>query len=165
MTKVKATMTRTEFAALLETYGAERSRWPHDQRAAAAALLSSDREAERLLAEAVALDRVLDRAPRFDAGREAALADRIAALASKAPRVAASNARMATAPAQNTYRLAIPRRDAWRAAGMLAACLVLGFSIGWSGLAQSFGPAVDDIMSNVRVETADTGDHWDEDTL
>jgi hypothetical protein len=165
MTKAKTTMTRTEFAALLETYGAERSRWPHDQRAAASALLSSDREAERLLTEAVALDRVLDRAPRLDPGRETALADRIAALAVKAPRVATANVRPAATPVPTLQRATVPRRDAWRAASMLAACLVLGFSIGWSGLAQSFAPAVDDIMSNVRVETAEAGDHWDEDTL
>ncbi len=160
---VTTMMTRADLIGLLDAYGAELDRWPEQQRVAAMALLAVDADARRLHAEANALDRVLDRAPRIVASRETELADRIMAAAARTPRVAASNASPVVAPA--TPRVpTLPRRDLWRAAGMMAACLVLGFSIGWSDLAQRFAPAVEALTSS-RIDIADSGDHWDEDIL
>src|SRR6185503_3598891 len=45
---------------LLQTYGAEPSRWPEDERAAAQALLASDPELGQLQAQARALDALLE---------------------------------------------------------------------------------------------------------
>ncbi|MBO0765496.1 MAG: hypothetical protein J2P50_13030, partial [Hyphomicrobiaceae bacterium] len=52
-----------EFEGLLDIYGADRTRWPADARAAAAHLAARDVDACQLLAEAKALDRVLQSAP------------------------------------------------------------------------------------------------------
>ena len=80
-------MTLAELGQLLEVYGADRVRWPADERAAAAQLVARDVEARRLLAEAEALDRVLDSAPVPALAVEAALAERIVAAAQRSPRI------------------------------------------------------------------------------
>lgn len=82
-------MTYAEFERLLAVYGSDRTRWPVDARKAAASLVARDAGAARLLAEAEALDRVLDRAPLPTLVREAALTERIVAAAQRSPRVVA----------------------------------------------------------------------------
>ena len=57
------TMTIAEFERLLDVYGSDRTRWPVDARASAGQLVARDKAARRLLAEAEALDRALERAP------------------------------------------------------------------------------------------------------
>lgn len=49
-------MTITEFLRLIETFGADRMRWPADQRGAAMALLAVSAEARAALERAAALD-------------------------------------------------------------------------------------------------------------
>ena len=56
-------MTLADFERLLDVYGGDRTRWPAEARAAAAQLVARDAKARRMLAEAEALDRVLERAP------------------------------------------------------------------------------------------------------
>jgi hypothetical protein len=80
-------MTLTEFASLLDIYGGERARWPADARAAAAQLVAKDADARQLLAEAEALDRVLQSAPVPALAAEAALAERIVTAALRSPRM------------------------------------------------------------------------------
>src|SRR5438046_2498673 len=80
-------MTLADFERLLDVYGGDRTRWPAEARAAAAQLVARDGKARRLLAEAEALDRVLERAPLPALATEAALADRIVAAAQRSPRI------------------------------------------------------------------------------
>src|SRR5262245_9466806 len=61
---------------LLAAYGADRTRWPAPERLRFAPLIKSSAEARRRLAEAEALDRLLDMAPEPRTDRSA-LADRI----------------------------------------------------------------------------------------
>ena len=69
-------MTNADFERLLDVYGSDRTRWPVEARASAGQLVARDRAARRLLAEAEALDRALERAPLPSLAEEAALADR-----------------------------------------------------------------------------------------
>lgn len=66
---------------LVDRFGADRTRWPAPDRLRFATLLKESAEARRTLAEAEALDRLLDEAPLVDAGRHGALCDRIVARA------------------------------------------------------------------------------------
>src|SRR5438874_6759746 len=81
------TMTIADFERLLDVYGSDRSRWPVEARAGAGHLVARDKAARRLLAEAEALDRTLERAPLPSLAEEAALAERILAAARRSPRM------------------------------------------------------------------------------
>ena len=81
------TMTIADFERLLDVYGSDRTRWPVEARASAGQLVARDKAARRLLAEAEALDRTLERAPLPSLAEEAALADRILAAARRSPRM------------------------------------------------------------------------------
>ena len=141
------TMTLTEFERLLEIYGSDRTRWPVAARASAGQLVARLPAARRLLAEAEALDRVLERAPMTSLAREAALAERIIAAARRSPRMVAKSA--ATRPPTDAEELPdqprwlTPRTAFGGAAGALAASLVLGVLIGLSSLSQSVLPALE----------------------
>ena len=110
---------------LLESHGADRTRWPAPERLRFAGLLKGDPEARSMLAEAAALDRLLDMAPRIGVEREAALADRILAGAKGMEQMPATagheaprqvKAAGAVAPAGSR----ITRLDEVRGAGALA---------------------------------------------
>ena len=141
------TMTLTEFERLLEVYGSDRTRWPVAARASAGQLVTRLPAARRLLAEAEAVDRVLERAPMTSLAREAALAERIVAAARRSPRMVATSA--ATRPPADEGELPdqprwlTPRTTFGGAAGALAASLVLGVLIGLSSLSQSVLPALE----------------------
>ena len=70
----------------LERYGADRTRWPADMRRQLAGLLGTSKEAQRLVSEAAALDRLLDMAPSLSDARGKALAVRIVSAAKTLPR-------------------------------------------------------------------------------
>ncbi len=152
-------MTLADLERLLEVYGSDRTRWPADARAGAGHLVARDRAARRLLVEAEALDRALERAPLPSLVREAALADRIAAAAQRSPRIVRlDNAHASEAPAGNrgnVFALANLRaRRQWRgatvfggAAGVLAASLAVGILIGLSSLPQPYAPAFAELTS------------------
>lgn len=157
-------MTLAEFERLLDVYGADRARWPAEARAAAAQLVAKDADAQRLLAETEALDRVLQNAPVPALAAEAALAERIVAAAQRSPRMVklppapagAAPLRAAALPGNDIGR---PRHDARQArpglrrllgreagaAGLLAASLVIGVVIGQSQLPPQVLPALADI--------------------
>lgn len=145
---------------LLESHGADRTRWPAPERLRFAGLLQNDPHARRLLAEAGALDRLLDLAPRVASDREAALTDRIMVSAAGCPQVAAavvprasaygaapapsaeiasiSPARLAGVKGGNAARAIVCMsrrmvRSNWPAAGLLAASLFIGIATGGSG--------------------------------
>jgi hypothetical protein len=137
-------MTLAEFERLLDIYGGDRARWPTEARAGAAQLVAREGTARRLLAEADALDRALERAPLPTLASEAALADRIVAAAQRSPRmVPSTHAATETTVTAQTGRGQVIRwpraRTRWgdlarsqtgRAAGLLAACLLFGVFIG-----------------------------------
>jgi hypothetical protein len=144
-------MTPTEFERLLDVYGGDRTRWPIEARAAAAHLVARDAGAQRLLAEAEALDRVLERAPLPALAKEAALADRIVAAAQRSPRIVKIGGLRAAETAEGSAATRVapirPRHFGGRigAAGLLVASLVLGVVIGRTGLAQQVLPGLADI--------------------
>ncbi len=165
MSMSNMTMTVAEFTRLLEVYGAERTRWPAEARAAAAHLIAADRQARKLLAETEALDRVLERAPVPAAPVEAALAERIIAAAQRSPRIvklpSARRAAVDTEEAQ-PVRPNVSAREGgggwesapWRAwqlgrevaaAGLLAASLVMGVVIGNTSLPSQLLPGLSDM--------------------
>lgn len=155
------TMTIAEFERFLEVYGGDRTRWPAEHRAGAGQLVVRDATARRLLNEAVALDRLLERAPLPTLDAEAALADRIVAAAQRSPRMVArtagdSSRRAAAESAAETGNVVrLPSRRPQRrwqvgpgiggAAGVLAASLVLGIFIGLSSVTQQMLPALEDL--------------------
>lgn len=128
-----------ELRHLLDTYGAERTRWPAAARLRVSSVVAADPVAHTLLAEAAAFDRLLDLAPPVEAGREQALAARIMAAALAERPAANLPAQSPTSLAASTVPAAVrplPRQQSRRpstqqlAGLMLAASLVLGVFIG-----------------------------------
>jgi hypothetical protein len=158
MTNGYNNMTVAELERLLEVYGSDRTRWPAEARAGASQLVSRDKAARRLLVEAEALDRALERAPLLSLGREAELADRIAAAAQRSPRIVRFNTAPSSAPTPGSSSgsiLHLPdarARRQWRnatrfggAASLLAASLAVGVMIGLSSLPQPLAPAFEEL--------------------
>ncbi|MCB1509474.1 MAG: hypothetical protein KDJ36_01115 [Hyphomicrobiaceae bacterium] len=138
-----ATLERT-----LDAYGAEHARWPAERRAALERLLATNADAQAMLREAAALDRVMLRG-RDDLASppSVALMSRILAAAQnekpsrdtgkKAADVVAMPARPVEAASRPpNQRAGFGRGEGWRAwpaVGMLAASLLLGVYIGGTG--------------------------------
>jgi hypothetical protein len=172
------TMTQADFERLLEIYGADRSRWPADARAAAGQLVARDTRARDLLAEAVALDRVLERAPLPSLAREAALTERIVTAAQRSPRIVKITGAAKVQPevAEQDGVVRLPQLAGGgrgslnlRAAGLLAASLVAGFFIGFSNAPQQIVPAFE-VVTGISLGPAGSYnlalvDPFDEDQL
>jgi hypothetical protein len=129
---------REALARLLEIHGADRTRWPARERLRFAGVISEDKTAAKLLAEAEALDRLLDQAPRASVAGIEALKERIvaAALRTHEPQLAviAGGKKVAVLPhAQRGRRSLTTRFVEWPAAAVLAASLVLGVMLGTTG--------------------------------
>ncbi len=105
------------FESLLDAYGAEPRRWPHDRRAAAEALLARSPEARALQAAAARLDTLLDASGVEPA--PAHLLGRVLAAAPQARR------------ARGGWLAAF-----WKPAAGLAAAALLGVALG--GIASPF---------------------------
>jgi hypothetical protein len=151
-----------ELAALadrLEISGADRTRWPAQERLRFASLIASSDEARRLMAEASALDRLLDTVTGADPARLGGLVDRIvaAAVTEGAPGsgnvIAIGAGRRSVAPAP---RLPVHRRSNWQAAALLAASLFVGAFVGTSGL---LGPGASTLGGEFDVAEADFSDY------
>ena len=179
------TMTLPEFERLLEIYGSDRTRWPVEARASAGPLTARDPAACRLLLEAEALDRILERAPLPSLANEAALAERIVAAAQRSPRMVPSGEAVASprvaartsggvqrVSVSSVVRLADRRRwlsrsPAGRAAGLLAACLMVGIFLGASLVPQPVIPALEE-FTGITIgngNSMQTLDPFDEDLL
>jgi hypothetical protein len=132
---------RQALSRLLDTCGADRTRWPARERLRFAGFISEDAEAQRMLSEARALDALLDCAPRASEEREHALKERIVASALRSGAtsfsVVAGSAQAAPAPQVAPERGPVLRRFAaareWPAAAVLAASLVVGVMLGSAG--------------------------------
>ena len=163
-------MTLGDFERLLDVYGGDRARWPAEARAAAGQLVSRDGNARRMLAEAEALDRVLERAPLPSLAVEAALADRIITAAQRSPRLVKVAGEKpvsiaGTSPQAGSEQRVVPwkqrllRPDVRRAA-VLAASLVAGIMIGVSNVPEAVVPGLagmddQDAYSLAQVEPFD----------
>jgi hypothetical protein len=140
MTKMeKQAEDREALERLLDIYGADRTRWPARERLRFASVVSEDKAAARLLAEATALDRLLEQAPRASVADIDALKERImaAALRSGAPQLAVvASGKPAGGNLLSVRRQSIAARfgrGEWPAAALLAASLVLGVMLGSAG--------------------------------
>lgn len=130
---------RVELAALqalLDGHGGDSSRWPGAARRRFDALIATDGEARRLVAEARALDTVLMTAPVVSADRRRALTERIVSATEQ------DQGRVIDLREQRRLRAqaSAPRRSGfWQAAGMLAASLIAGVIIGVTGTGSTLG--------------------------
>ena len=135
------------FMQLVDAYGSDPQRWPRERLKSAEALLHSHaadgQAARRYLAEAAALDRVLD-APAFvDSAQTQMLAERIATMArstSQSAKIVAfetagqRSAKPVSSSQSSGSSYARPSqvrfgRTAWAASAVLAASLFLGLSV------------------------------------
>ncbi|AGK58068.1 hypothetical protein HYPDE_31968 [Hyphomicrobium denitrificans 1NES1] len=112
--------------AALDTYGADRTRWPAPLRHELSALIADSGEARKMLRDAELFDELLDRAPRYDASRLDSLKERIATAAAHQPRLVAARSEAVQRPAL--------RRHHGLAATALAASLILGVLAGQSSV-------------------------------
>lgn len=127
---------------LLDGHGADRTRWPAPERLRFASLIAESAEARRLVAEAAALDRLLDKAPMPSPARMAAAADRIMAAARAERDVArVTVARPAIIAGGRAAARDLGRRfmehTSWQAAALLAASLLVGVFVGTGGVAEN----------------------------
>lgn len=138
-------------AAMLDVHGGEQARWPKAAAGRFAPLIARSAEAQRLVAEAKALDRLLAEANDADMRpepRHAALADRIMlATGASASPVASGNV-IAIGGVRQAARRRTPPRQEWQAAALLAASLVAGLYVG-SGLGTS--PLLADVAERLGI--------------
>jgi len=112
----------------LDRHGADPSRWPAHERAAAERLIARDAEAREVFEEARRLDAALVRHGKAVVPDAAALARISARLAGPLPRQKKPFWRLPTVLLDWQFAPAWPRMAA------LAGCAVIGFAIGISGL-------------------------------
>ncbi|MCB1484180.1 MAG: hypothetical protein KDJ17_04730 [Hyphomicrobiaceae bacterium] len=133
---------------VLDAYGGDRTRWPAHVRLELSQLLTVSAEARQQLAEAQALDRLLDLAPAVPKARIDALAERIMAQAVTSPRVVAIGRKPASRPVTSHWG----RLGGGIAA--LAASLVMGIAVGQSS---AIAPTVSEIADAAGLSSsADT---------
>lgn len=148
-----------ELAGLLDAWGGSPERWPPETRRRIEAIVGMEPDAQRMLAEARAVDRLFDLGRDADAAlpaaRRSALANRIVAAAIADARSAANCAAPAlnegrVVPLQRTPRTRpIPAiRGEWRAAALMAASLLLGVYLGG---AINMAPALQDIADAIGI--------------
>lgn len=144
MTRDQRANNRQALEHLLNVYGADRTRWPARERLRFAGFICEDEAAQRMLAEAGALDKLLDCASHASEERERALKERIvaAALRSGETTLAVVAGNESTASQRpNWMRMPslrkVPMRREWPAAAVLAASLVVGVMLGSSGTLDS----------------------------
>jgi hypothetical protein len=119
-----------DLQSALDAFGADRTRWPAHVRHGLSAFVSGDAEAQRLVNEAAAFDRLLDAAPTLSADRLDALAHRISALAERQPHVIHSREKMGVENNAPHGGLGFARRERAFAGAALAASLLLGIFAG-----------------------------------
>ncbi len=149
MTVDKNTAELAAFEAHLEVHGARAERWPEAARERFEPLLERNARARELLAEARALEKLLDRAPLPNTERMEALADRIVAMAAaeKASQPSAGN--VVDLAARRQARTMPTPRSRWQVASALAASLLVGIYLGASPPVTS---AIETIAAAVGLE-------------
>jgi hypothetical protein len=165
MTKMdKRAEDREALDRLLDVYGADRTRWPARERLRFASVISEDKVAARMLAEAEALDRLLDAAPLSAGADVDALKDRIMAAALRGGQarpnvVSFGGGGHAKGWAGRLHAPAFAARfREWPAAAVLAASLMFGVVLGSTGTFDSTLRQVASVtgFSTMAATTTDT---------
>ncbi len=162
---------RADLAALehaLDVHGGDVSRWPMPERRRHAALIAADRDAQRLVKEARALDTLIATASQRDDVVARAIAQRAVAAVLKEQGASRGGSEHDEAP---PARQAQPgnvvvlhrgsgrkRFEAWAAAAALVACLGLGIVLGQSGW---IDPAID-VIAGLEDQASQTGGLFDD---
>lgn len=139
-------LTVAAFQDLIDAFGANADRWPAGRRSCAEALLAESPAARVALAEALALDAVLDATPASSAPSSVDLVDRIvaraAALGEAAQQRTMAPTNVIPMPAKRSEYvshtgapMSPARSGVWRTATALAASLVTGLLVGSFDLA------------------------------
>lgn len=129
-----------EFETLLDRHGADRLRWPAEQRDAAETLLSSDEDARGALRAAAQLDAALDAVLRAPS-RPLGLRERI----------------VARTPPRDAWLDWLASR-LWRPAGLASVPLLLGFAVGAAAVQETDADAALEDRALVAFE-ADFADY------
>lgn len=150
-----ATAALAELAHLLDTWGAAPVRWPAHVSQRIGQIIAANPGGQVLLVEARALDHVLDRARDRVMPAPHGLADRIMAAAladSPTGRQSATRtpAKIIALPSRPRPQAAPVMRGQWRAAGLMAASLLLGIYIGG---AVNLAPALQDLADAIGLST------------
>lgn len=166
---------KPELVALVDAWGGDPARWPEDVRGRIERITVAEPAAQALLAEARALDRLIEHGREAPAvlspKRRLALADRIVATAVAEMQDTGDNvvALRSRAAARPSPRMQVPTRGQWRAAAVMAAGLVLGIYLGGS---ISLAPVLQEIADAIGIAAefeptvvAAGDDSGDEDTL
>ncbi len=153
----------------LDAYGADRTRWPAPLRLALSGLLAGNSEAQRMLRDAEAFDRLLDKAPQYDQSRLDGLSQRIMATAERQPRVVTNRSSVARESSGRSAAWSWQRRHHGFAATALAASLVLGVFAGQLNVLNSSADVLlggNANASSTRIAQSDDADVLlDEDLL
>jgi hypothetical protein len=149
-------MTLDRLQTLLDTHGAKVARWPESDQRALEALLAASAEARAMVAEAAALDRVLDAAPAGRTSRLVTLTDRIVAEA-RAGAVAAIPRKALPPP--------VSKRPRWPAVAAMAASLLIGVYGGFNGWAPQALQQVAGLSAEQGTTIAAEDDSQDGDIL
>lgn len=155
--------------AALDAYGADRTRWPAPLRLALSGLIAGSSEAQRMLRDAEAFDRLLDKAPQYDQSRLDGLSQRIMATAERQPRVVTSRWGIKREATERPAAWSWQRRHHGFAATALAASLVLGVFAGQLNVLNSSADVLlggNGNASSTRIAQSDDADVLlDEDLL
>ena len=155
--------------AALDAYGADRTRWPAPLRLALSGLIASSSEAQRMLRDAEAFDRLLDQAPQYDQSRLEGLSQRIMATAERQPRVVANGSPSGPRATERAAAWGWQRRHHGFAATALAASLVLGVFAGQLNFLNSSAEVILGASENASAtriaQSDDTDVLLDEDLL
>ena len=119
----------------LDTFGADSARWPAAARQRLLPLLAGNVQAQRRVAAARALDRVLNAAPRLSDARHAALLETIVHKAERQPRIVSQTAAERPSPLMRLRRHSM-------AAAALAASLMIGVLSGQNTTVGSLSEAM-----------------------
>ncbi len=149
--------------AALDAYGADRTRWPAPLRLALSGLIAGNSEAQRMLRDAEAFDRLLDQAPQYDQSRLDGLSQRIMATAERQPRVVTNRSSVARESSGRPAAWSWQRRHHGFAATALAASLVLGVFAGQLNVLNSSADAL--LGGNVNASSTRIAQSDDADVL
>lgn len=137
-----------DLQSALDAFGADRTRWPARVRHELSSFVAANADAQRLLREAEAFDRLLDAAPTLGPDKIDALVGRICAAAERQPRAVHANEPRA---AESAWISGFGRREQTWAAAALAASLVIGI---FAGQTPSIDPA-----GSLLTESSANGDN------
>lgn len=172
-----------ELERVVTAFGADMVRWPANARPRLERLILESAAARAIVAEARALDRMLDAAPRVAVAAERALVDRIMAAATATATTPATVSAAESRPTARADVIPLPRRPApapspsvsvmqrasWRAAMAMAASLVAGIYLGGNisvtPVLQDFADALGIAIDLDATSIAMMDDAGDEDTL